>query len=116
MSLYELLPAYAEHHPRRHTQVLTIALPAFHSIDEALRHLGQFIGHVPEWRELIGFLPADFGGGGFRRSALPSPSAAPLDLARAGRLELRQDRTFGPIYLRSPGGERSGGQSGGQSA
>ena len=40
-------------------QVLTIALPAFHSIDEALRHLGQFIGHVPEWRELIGFLPAD---------------------------------------------------------
>jgi segregation and condensation protein A len=116
ISLYELLTAYAEEHRRRHTQVLTIALPAFHSIDEALRHLGQFIGHVPEWRELIGFLPADLRGGVFRRSALASSFAATLELARAGRLELRQDRTFGPIYLRSPGGERSGGQSGGQSA
>jgi segregation and condensation protein A len=71
---------------------------------------------VPEWRELIGFLPADLRGGVFRRSALASTFAATLELARAGRLELRQDRTFGPIYLRSPGGERSGGQSGGQSA
>ena len=116
LSLYEFLTAYAEGHRRHHTQVLTIALPAFHSIEEALRHLGQFVGHVPEWRELIGFLPADLRGGVFRRSALAATFAATLELARSGRLELRQDRTFGPIYLRSPAGAQGGGQSGGQSA
>ena len=107
LSLYELLTAYAEGHRRRHTQVLTIALPALHSIEEALRHLGQFVGHVPEWRELIGFLPADLRDGVFRRSALASTFAATLELTRSGRIEMRQDRPFGPIYLRSPA---SGGQ------
>ena len=38
----------------------------------------------------------------FLRSALAATFAATLELARRGRIELRQDRTFGPIYLRSP--------------
>ena len=37
----------------------------------------------------------------FRRSALAATFAATLELARSGRIELRQDRAFGPIYLRS---------------
>ena len=49
-----------------------------------------------------GFLPDELRGGVFRRSALASTFAAMLELARAGRIELRQDRAFGPIYLRSP--------------
>jgi segregation and condensation protein A len=36
-----------------------------------------------------------------RRSALASTFAAALELARDGRIELRQDRAFGPIWLRS---------------
>ena len=39
-----------------------------------------------------------------RRSALAATFAAVLELARDGRVELRQDRAFGPIYLRSPPG------------
>jgi segregation and condensation protein A len=39
----------------------------------------------------------------FRRSVLASTFAATLELARDGRVELRQDRVFGPLYLRSPG-------------
>ena len=112
LSLYELLSAYATQHRRQHTQVLTIAAPAFHSLDEALHHLAQFVGHVPEWRELVGFLPPELRGGVMRRSALASTFAATLELARSGRIELRQDRTFGPIYLRSSA-EREGGQQGG---
>jgi segregation and condensation protein B len=69
LSLYELLSAYAVQHRRQHTQVLTIAAPAFHSLDEALHHLAQFVGHVPEWRELVGFLPPELRGGVLRRSA-----------------------------------------------
>ena len=106
LSLYELLAAYGEGHRRQHAQVLKIEPPVFHSLDEALHRLARLVGHVPDWRELAGFLPEELRGGVFRRSALASTFAAMLELARGGRVELRQDRAFGPIYLRSPASRR----------
>jgi segregation and condensation protein A len=108
LSLYELLAAYAEGHRRQHTQVLTIAPASFHSLDEALQRLARFVGQVPDWRELAAFLPEELRGGVYRRSALASTFAAMLELSRAGCIELRQDRAFGPIYLRSPAARREG--------
>lgn len=102
LSLYELLAAYGTGYRRRHGQVLTIEAPAFHSLDDALRHMAPLIGEVREWRELAAFLPAELRGLVFRRSALASTFAATLELARSGHVELRQDRPFGPLYLRSP--------------
>ena len=106
LTLYELLTAYGEGHRRTHARVLTIEPPAFHSLDQALHHLAQFVGQIPEWRELAAFLPAELRGAVFRRSALAATFAATLELTRAGRVELRQDRPFGPIYLRSPAARR----------
>ena len=37
-----------------------------------------------------------------RRSAIASTFAASLELVRAGKIQLRQEIAFGPIYLRSP--------------
>ena len=108
LSLYQLLAAYGEGHRRQHARVLTIEPPAFHSLDEALHRLARFVGQVPDWRELAAFLPDELRGGVFRRSALAATFAAMLELARAGHLELRQDRAFGPIYLRSPAPRRAG--------
>lgn len=102
LSLYELLSAYGAGHRRWHSQVLTIEPPSFHSLDDALRHLAPLVGQLREWRELAAFLPAELRGAVLRRSALAATFAASLELARAGRIELRQDRPFGPIYLRSP--------------
>ena len=100
LSLYELLAAYAAGHRRQHSRTLTIEPTAYHSLDDALRLLAPLIGQLREWRELVGFLPAEWHGLPLRRSALASTFAASLELARAGRIELRQDRPFGPIYLR----------------
>jgi segregation and condensation protein A len=102
LGLYELLQAYGESRRRGTTAVLTIEPSAFHSMDDALKHLIGFLGHVPDWRELTSFLPQEVRGEVFRRSALAATFAATLELARGGRIELRQDRAFGPIYLRSP--------------
>jgi len=106
LPLFELLKAYAEQHRRRHVSVLTILPSSLHSLDEAMHRLRQFIGHVPEWRDLMGFLPDELRGGVFGRSALASTFAASLELARSQQIELRQDRPFGPIYLRSAPGRR----------
>jgi segregation and condensation protein A len=108
LSLYELLSAYGDGHRRRHAGVLKIEPPAFHSLDDALRRLEPLIGQLREWRELAAFLPAELRGAVLRRSALAATFAASLELARAGRIELRQDRAFGPIYLRSPPGRPGG--------
>jgi len=104
LSLYDLLRAYGASHGRQHGQVLTILPSAYRSLSDALEHLAQFVGQVPDWRELIAFLPEDLRGGPLRRSALAATFAATLELARSGRVELRQDRAFGPLYLRSGAG------------
>jgi segregation and condensation protein A len=48
------------------------------------------------------FLPEGAGDGLVGRSAVAATFAASLELARAGRVQLRQDAAFGPIWLRSP--------------
>ncbi len=104
LSLYELLKAYGDGHSRRHGQVLTILPSAYRSLADAMEHLRRFVGRVPDWRELMAFLPDDLRGGPLRKSTLAATFAATLELAKAGQLELRQDRAFGPLYLRSGGG------------
>jgi segregation and condensation protein A len=101
LDLYELLRAYGDGRRRSTAAVLTIEPSVFHSIDDALKRLARFLGRMPDWRELTRFLP-DERGEELRRSALAATFAAALELVRDGRVELRQDRTFGPIYLRSP--------------
>ncbi len=101
LGLYELLRAYGEGRRRTHPAVLLIEPAMFHSMDEALKRLTRFLGRIPDWRDLTSFLPEDLRGEVFQRSALAATFAASLELARNGRIELRQDRAFGPIYLRS---------------
>jgi segregation and condensation protein A len=109
LGLYELLRAYGESRRRSTQTVLAIEPSIFFSMDDALKRLARFLGSVPDWRELTSFLPETAHGELLRRSALAATFAATLELARGGRIELRQDRTFGPIYLRSPAvtGERT---------
>jgi segregation and condensation protein A len=104
LSLYELLRAYGGTRRRQVQAVLAIEPSAFHSTEAALRRLTGFLGHVPEWREIGAFLPEELRGEVFARSALAATFSAALELARSGRVELRQERAFGPLYLRSPAG------------
>jgi segregation and condensation protein A len=101
--LFDLLRAYADTRKRTMGGVLAIEASAYHSPAEALRRLVGFVGRIPEWRELENFLPEARGGASFARSALAATFVAALELARDGQIQLRQDRIFGPIYLRSPG-------------
>ncbi len=100
VGLYALLRAYSEGYRRRTAEVLSMEPTAFHSMDEALKRFARILGRVTEWREMSSFLPAVLGGAEYRRSAVSATFAAALELARSGRLELRQDSAFGPIWLR----------------
>jgi segregation and condensation protein A len=96
------LTAYGDSRRRTTGSVLEIRPAELYSMDDALARLERLLGKVPEWRSLASFLPVELRGGIFGRSAVAATFAASLELARSGRLQLRQDATFGPIFLRSP--------------
>jgi segregation and condensation protein A len=101
VTLYDLLRAYGDQRQRKETQVLHIAPPELYSMDDALQRLERILGRVPEWRTLLSFLPAGLRDGIIARSAVAATFAASLELVRSGKLQLRQDSAFGPIYIRS---------------
>jgi segregation and condensation protein A len=102
LELYELLRGYGDSRRRTANAVLSVEPSAFYSMDDALQRFARFLGRLPDWRALVRFLPEEVRGDLMRRSALAATFAAVLELAREGRIELRQDRAFGPIWLRSP--------------
>jgi segregation and condensation protein A len=100
LSLFELLKAYAEHRREREGAVLHIDSIELYSMDEALQRLSGLVGRTPGWSTLVSFLPAGLRAGIVHRSAVAAMFAASLELARDGRIMLRQDQMFGPIFIR----------------
>jgi segregation and condensation protein A len=104
--LYDLLRAYANHVQSKQPAQLRILPTDLYSMDDALRRFSTMLGMMlPDWQTLQAFLPDDIGAHASpirRRSALAATFAATLELTRSGRVELRQDGVFGPIYLRAP--------------
>jgi segregation and condensation protein A len=100
-SIFELLRAYADHRQRGVVNQLTIEPMRLFSVDAAIERLSRFVGRMPDWQTLRSFLPPSVEDIVVRRSAMASTFAASLELAKAGRLRLRQDEAFGPIYIRS---------------
>jgi segregation and condensation protein A len=100
VKLYDLLRAYGAIANRRQGGMLRILPTEIYSMDDALQRLGDMLGHSVGWQTLLSFLPPDWTEGLRGRSAVASTFAATLEVVRSGRAELRQDGTFGPIYLR----------------
>jgi segregation and condensation protein A len=100
-TLYDLLTAYAGERARKlggkaykpkHVPVLLI--------EEARERLERMLGKIPDWSALTRLLPIDWSAGVRRRSALASTLLACLELARDGRVEIRQLRPFDEIYVK----------------
>ena len=100
VTLFDLLKAYGTHPGRRKEGLLRIAPLNLFSMDDALKRIGEMLGHVLDWTVLRNFLPEGMDTPLQRRAAIAATFAASLELARNGRLELRQEGTFAPIYLR----------------
>ncbi|MGQ0558291.1 MAG: segregation and condensation protein A [Sphingosinicella sp.] len=98
--LYDLIAAYGIVRARNEPAVHVVTRRPVMTLDEALHRLEQMIGRLPEWTSLETFLP-DTQDTEFRRSALASTFVATLELARLGRVEVRQQETFAALYVRA---------------
>jgi len=100
VTLFDLLKAYGTHPGRRREGLLRIAPLNLFSMDDALKRIGDMLGHTLDWTVLRSFLPEGMDTPLQRRAALAATFAATLELARDGKIELRQEGVFGQIYLR----------------
>jgi segregation and condensation protein A len=102
-SLYDLLTAYAQQRQRLAINNVTIARRAVWSLKDAREVLARLVGSVGDWTALDSFLIEYLAAPEEKRTAMASSFAATLEMVREGKLEVRQDQVFAPIYLRGRG-------------
>ncbi|MGB0926291.1 MAG: segregation and condensation protein A [Pikeienuella sp.] len=101
-NLADLLKAYAQVKTKDDYSPLHMKRAPVFALDEAVKRLADLVGASVEWTVLSTYLPQDWTGAPQRRrSALAAHFAATLELVKRGEAEIRQDDTFGPLYLRA---------------
>lgn len=100
-TLLDLMQAYAR--VRTHDQFRPYAFDRTNvfTMEQALDRMRGLIGYAGDWAALETFLPDGWHTDPVRRrSATAATFAAALELAKEGRVELRQSDTFAPIQMR----------------
>ncbi|MDB6181901.1 segregation and condensation protein A [Paracoccus fistulariae] len=107
--LIDLMRAYARLKTKDEFRPYAFDRQDVYTMEQALDRLRNLIGFAGEWTDLADFLPDGWDGqGSRRRSATAATFAASLELARQGRLEIRQSETFAPISFRmKPSNDRN---------
>lgn len=100
VSPFDLYAAYGAVKARTQPAMHVVHLRSVMTLDEAIERVGRMIGMAIDWTEIERFLPIS-DDPAFRRSALASSFVAALELARRGRLDIRQDEPFASIKLRA---------------
>ena len=101
-NLYDVLAAYGQVKLRTEPVIHMVIRRQVVTLDAALHRLQRMIGARLDWTELLAFLPKGYDGP-LRRSAVASSFVAALELARQGKVDLRQDGVFEPLYLKAAG-------------
>jgi len=100
-NLIDLLKAYAERRQRKVVhQTYTVKRQRTWSIKEAREAMERLVGGMDDWGTFDYWLEHYLATAETRRSVRASSFTASLELARDGRIELRQEEAFRPIYLR----------------
>lgn len=97
--LYDLIAAYGRISARTRPVMHIVADREVMTLEVALDRVAALIGAAVDWATIETFLPP--GSGRWRRSALASSFLAALELAKQGRVELRQQAPFAPLYLKA---------------
>ncbi len=110
-NLHDLMRAYGDMKRREAPSSMTIEAVELYTVDLALSRIRAMLGSTPEWKDLWLFLPTDITNPLIRRSAIASTFTATLELAREGKLDIRQTGTFGQIYISAKNEENSDTQT-----
>ena len=102
-NLFDLLKSYS-HILKSKDQIkhLTIEYSELFSVDYAVKRMKEMFGAISEWTNFLNILPNIIKSNRtINKSVVSSNFVASLELSKNGYLELKQDVTFGNIYIRS---------------
>ncbi|MGP7795955.1 segregation and condensation protein A [Sphingomonas sp. CLY1604] len=97
--IYDLIAAYGQINARNRPVMHVVADREVMTLEAALERVSRLVGTRIDWSVLESFLPD--GSGRLRKSALASSFLAALELAKQGRVELRQHAPFAPLYVKA---------------
>ncbi|WBU54788.1 ScpA family protein [Paracoccus sp. SCSIO 75233] len=100
VGLIDLMRAYARIKTKDEFRPYAFDRKDVYTMEQALDRVRRLIGFAGDWTSLADFLPEGWGAGERGRSATAATFAATLELAREGRLEIRQAEMFAPIAIR----------------
>ena len=109
VDLYDMLRAYGDIQRRQDSSQYDLPEYNVMSTEQAFARLTRMLGELPRkgmrsvWTTLESFVPEGIKDKVFGRSALASTLTASLELAKQGKLEIRQDGLFKQVYMRSIG-------------
>jgi segregation and condensation protein A len=98
--IYDLIAAYGVISARTRPVLHVVAHRAVMTLETALERVSALVGTQIDWATIESFLPEQ-ANGAFRKSALASSFLAALELAKQGKIELRQQSPFAPLYIRA---------------
>ncbi|MGB0959928.1 MAG: segregation and condensation protein A [Halocynthiibacter sp.] len=101
-TLLDVMQAYARIRTKDEFRPFVFDRESVFTMEEALERMRGLIGYAKSWTSLETYLPDGWDADPKRRrSATAANFAASLELAKGGKIELRQEKTFAPIEIRS---------------
>lgn len=100
-TLLDLMQGYARIRTKDEFRPYTMDRDRILTMEQALERMRGLIGFAGDWTDLTSYLPEGWETDPQkRRSATASTFAAALELAKAGKVSIRQAESFSPIQLR----------------
>jgi segregation and condensation protein A len=99
-NLFDLIQAYGHVKARAEPPLHVVHQRNVLTLEEAIDRVSRLVGSLVEWTAIQRFLP-ESDDPQFRKSALASSFLATLELARQGKIALKQDQAFAPLYVRA---------------
>lgn len=100
-NLYDLLAAYARQRQKQAGARIQLKRRVVWSLAEAREALSRLLGVALDWIEMDDWLISYCVDPKLQRTARASSFSASLEYVREGKLELRQDKAFAPIWVRA---------------
>lgn len=99
--LIDLMRAYARVKTRDEFRPYAFDRRDIYTMEQALERMRGLIGFAGGWTDLADFMPDGWDASAARRrSATAATFAASLELAKQGRVQIRQEGSFAPIAIR----------------
>ena len=101
-NLYDLLKSYSQIlKSNEQVKQLTIEYSELYSVDQAVKRLKGIFGNITEWTNFFNVIPNLIKANKtINKSIISSNFVASLELSKNGFIDLKQDKSFGNIYIK----------------